>query len=312
MDQTYAIETKHLSRHFGPIRAVDNLTLRVPQGIIFGFLGPNGAGKTTTINLLLGLLEPTRGFAEVLGFDCSTQSDLIRKHTGVLFEHSGLYERLSVKDNLEFYARIWRMPDGQRESRIQKLLDHFALWDRRDEIASNLSRGMQRKLALARAFIHRPRLVFLDEPTSGLDPIAASHLQADLLEFCETEEATIFLTTHNLPEAEKICSQVAVISNGKLLAQGSIDDLHKARLSQQIEVVGSRFHDSLLSSLAASEGVRKVIRRDRRQLILEIDADVDPAAISHAIIASGGRIEEFRRTGSSLEDVFVKLIEGEE
>ncbi|MBW1939717.1 MAG: ABC transporter ATP-binding protein [Deltaproteobacteria bacterium] len=306
----FAIQTNCLSRSFGLIRAVEDLTLQVPQGIIFGFLGPNGAGKTTTINLLLGLLEATKGSAEVLGFDCSTQSDLVRKHTGVLFENSGLYERLSVKDNMEFYARIWRLPYRQRESRIHQLLEHFALWDRRDEIVSNLSRGMQRKLALARAFIHRPKLVFLDEPTSGLDPIAAAHLHDDLIDFCRNEEATIFLTTHNLPEAEKICSHVAIINNGRLLTQVSIDEIQKSKMVQQIEVVGSDFDDMVLSALASSEGVLN-LKRDRNRLILEVDGSIDPASISHTIIKSGGRVEEFRRVKSSLEDVFVELIEGE-
>jgi len=306
----FAIQTSNLSRHFGTIKAVDHLTLNVPRGIIFGFLGPNGAGKTTTINLLLGLLEPAEGSAKVLGFDCSTQSDLVRKHTGALFEHSGLYERLSVKDNLEFYARIWRLPRGLRTSRIHQLLNHFALWDRRDQIASKLSRGMQRKLALARAFIHQPTLVFLDEPTSGLDPIAAAHLHDDLLAFCRTEEATVFLTTHNLPEAEKICSQVAVISNGRLLTQGSVDELCKAKMVHQIEVIGSDFDEMLLSTLASSRGVLSA-KGDRGRLILEVDEKADPASLSHAIISSGGRVEEFRRVRSSLEDVFLALMEGE-
>lgn len=306
-----AIQTNNLSRHFGSIKAVDDLTLNVTQGSIFGFLGPNGAGKTTTINLLLGLLEPTKGSADVVGFDCSTQSELVRKHTGVLFEHSGLYERLSVKDNLEFYARIWQMTGELRTSRIHQLLNHFKLWDRRDQITYKLSRGMHRKLALARAFIHQPKVVFLDEPTSGLDPIAAAHLHDDLVDYCKTQEATIFLTTHNLSEAEKICSHVAVISNGRLLAQGSIDELHTMKLAHQIEVLGSDFNDAVLSSLTAFKGVHS-IKRERRRLILEVDESIDPASISRAIINSGGSVEEFRNIRSSLEDVFVELIEGDE
>ena len=200
-----AIRTESLSRDFGSIRAVDGLSMEVPGGIIFGFLGPNASGKTTTINLLLGLLEPTTGRAEVLGFDTRTQAGEIRTRSGALLEYPGLYEQMSAEDNLEFYGRVWKMGAAERQARIKELLAHFGLWERRGESVEKWSRGMKQKLATARALLHRPSLVFLDEPTAGLDVVAAASLRDDLAGLTAREGVTVFLTTHNMAEAERLC-----------------------------------------------------------------------------------------------------------
>src|SRR5579883_2211896 len=209
------IETDGLTRDFASVRAVDGLTLSVPAGIIFGFLGPNGSGKTTTIRLLTGILEPTAGRATVLGFDSVRQADAIRARTGSLLEHTGLYERLSAEDNLEFYGRVFRLSPAERQQRIKELLAPMGLWERRTERAGDWSRGMKQKLAIARALLHRPELVFLDEPTAGLDPAAAVALQEELAGLTQREGVTIFLTTHNLAEAERLCALVGVIQQGR-------------------------------------------------------------------------------------------------
>src|SRR5437762_8378270 len=193
-----AIRTNGLARSYGTVRALDDLTLEVPSGSVFGFLGPNGAGKTTTIRLLLGLIEPTGGKAEVLGFDTRTQGDEVRSRCGALLEHSGLYERMSAEDNLRFYGRVARMPKGQLDERIHELLTHLGLWNRRTEAVVKWSRGMKQKLAIARTLLHRPALVFLDEPTAGLARVAAARLRDDLGALASREGATIFLTTHNM------------------------------------------------------------------------------------------------------------------
>ncbi|HEY9860281.1 MAG TPA: ABC transporter ATP-binding protein, partial [Candidatus Obscuribacterales bacterium] len=177
-----AIRTQSLSCDFGTIRAVDSLSLEVPKGIVFGFLGSNGSGKTTTIRLLLGLLEPTSGQAEVLGFNTRSQANEIRQRTGALLEHPGLYERLSAEDNLEFYGRVWRLPPAKRRARIKELLGNLGLWERRHESVGGWSRGMKQKLAVARAMLHSPALIFLDEPTTGFDPVAAAALRDNLQE----------------------------------------------------------------------------------------------------------------------------------
>ena len=194
----FAIRSSGLTRDFGALRAVDSLSIEVPAGIVFGFLGPNGSGKTTTIRLLLGLLEPSAGRAEVLGHDVAREAAAIREKSGALLEHPGLYERMSAEDNLDFYGRVWRMPATSRRARIQELMTHLGLWDRRRELVGKWSRGMKQKLAVARTLLHRPALVFLDEPTAGLDPVAAAALRDDLSRIVAAEGATVFLTTHNL------------------------------------------------------------------------------------------------------------------
>ncbi len=220
-----AIRTTGLSKQFGTVRALDALTLEIPRGIIFGFLGPNGSGKTTTIRLLLGLVEPTSGGAEVLGYDIRTDAAAIRERTGALLEHCGLYERLSAEDNLDLYGRFWRLGPDVRRARINELLAHLDLWDRRRDIVAGWSRGMKQKLAIARALLHRPTLVFLDEPTAGLDPIAARALCDDLSRLATSEGVTVFLTTHNLAEAQRLCALVGVVQNGRLLAVGPPGEL---------------------------------------------------------------------------------------
>jgi len=250
-----AIQTTNLSRDFLKLRALDNLTIEVPVGQIFGLLGPNGAGKTTTIRLLLGLLSPSQGKAVVLGYDTHNAADQIRHRSGALLEHHGLYERMSAEDNLEFYARAWHIPAEQKRRRIQELLHSLNLWERRKEIILEWSRGMKQKLAVARTLLHRPRLVFLDEPTAGLDPVAAAALRYDLATLAETEGVTIFLTTHNLIEAEKLCHQVAVIRQGRLLAMGSPDTLCNYRRLQRVIVNGLGFDETLLTDLRQRPGI---------------------------------------------------------
>jgi ABC-2 type transport system ATP-binding protein len=263
-----AIKTDNLKCQFDQVRAVDGLNLEVPTGIVFGFLGPNGAGKTTTIRLLLGLLEPTEGRAEVLGFDTCTQADEIRARTGALLENSGIYEQLSAEDNLEFYGRVYNLEPELRRARIKGLLSEMGLWDRRKERAGDWSRGMRQKLALARAILHQPQLVLLDEPTAGLDVEAAVAVREDLTTLAEREGVTIFLTTHNMSEAEKICGQVGVIRKGKLVAVGHPDELRARAGGPRVEIVGRGFSEPILEKLRAQPGVAAVETRKGR---LEID-----------------------------------------
>ncbi|HUF09107.1 MAG TPA: ABC transporter ATP-binding protein, partial [Rhodothermales bacterium] len=165
--QPPALRTEALTRDFGAIRAIDSLSLEVPQGTLFGLLGPNGAGKTTTIRLLLGLLQPTSGRAEVLGLDTQKEGQQIRTRVGALLEHTGLYEQLTAEENLDFVGRVWKLPHPTRRTRIEELLREIGLWDRRTEPVGKWSKGMRQRLALARALLHHPTLLLLDEPTAG-------------------------------------------------------------------------------------------------------------------------------------------------
>jgi len=302
------IRTDHLSRSFGAVKAVDDLTLEVPAGIVFGFLGPNGAGKTTTIHLLLGLLEPSQGQASVLGFDTRNQSSAIHAHCGTLLEFAGLYERMTAEDNLDLYGRINRMPAGDRRARIQELLTHLDLWDRRKDIVGKWSKGMKQKLAVARTLIHRPPLVFLDEPTAGFDPQAAAALHKDLLSLVEREGVTVFLNTHNLVEAEKLCARVGVIRQGKLLTVGSPDELRRSNGASQAEIVGSGFTDQMLAQLRARQEVSRV-ELQNGHLLIDLHEDSQVGPLVSLIVAAGGQVEEIRRGKASLEDVFLTLME---
>ncbi len=303
-----AIRTDALTRHFGDVHAVDGLTLAVPSGIVFGFLGPNGSGKTTTIRLLLGLIEPTSGRAEVLGFDAQRQGDSVRARAGALLEHTGLYERLSANDNLEFYGRIYGLTAAERASRCEELLRHMNLWDRRSDPVGDWSRGMRQKLAVARALLHRPPLVFLDEPTAGLDPVAAASLHEDLSSLAAREGVTIFLTTHNLAEAEKLCHQVGVIREGRLLAVGSPAELREHQGGDTIEAWGQGFGEDVLAALRSQPGVQAVEVHGSR-LVLRVGDGVEAAAINRALVLAGAEVSEIRRGRASLEDVFLTLVQ---
>lgn len=305
-----AIRMEGLTRDFGAVRAVDGLSLDVPAGAVFGFLGPNGSGKTTTIRLLLGLLEPTAGRAEVLGLDCLSKAREIRAASGALLEHTGLYERLSAQDNLDYYARIWRLPEPDRIARVKELLTQAELWDRRKEIVQGWSRGMKQKLALARVLIHRPSMIFLDEPTAGLDPVAAAALRVDLSELASREGATVFLTTHNLTEAERVCAQVAVIRKGRLLAAGKPDELRAGDSGAKAEIVGEGFTDKLVSDLLARPEVAS-IHSDAGCLKIDLNGDVSLAPLVSLIVGSGAQVEEVRKVRASLEETFLTLMEEE-
>lgn len=230
-----AIHTDRLTKHFGTVTAVDNLSIEVPTGKIFGFLGPNGSGKTTTIHLLLGLLEPTAGSAEVLGFDTRNGTGELRARTGALLEHHGLYEQLTAEENLRFQGRVHGLAGDEVGNRIEELLTHMGVWERRAERVGDWSRGMKQRLAIARALLHRPHLVFLDEPTAGLDVVAATAVRNDLATLAASEGTTVFLTTHNMVEAEKLCSRIAVIRDGRLLACGTPDEIKAATGQANLE-----------------------------------------------------------------------------
>jgi ABC-2 type transport system ATP-binding protein len=305
------IHTEDLCRSFGIIKAVDGLSMDVPAGIVFGFLGPNGAGKTTTIHLLLGILEPSQGQARVLGFDTRTQADEIRKKSGALLEFSGLYERLSAEDNLDLYGRIYHMSAPKRKARAKELLTHLELWDRRKEKVGTWSRGMKQKIAIARALFHHPPLVFLDEPTAGLDPVAAAALHADLTSLVANEGVTVFLNTHNLAEAEKLCAQVGVIRKGKLLVLGNPDELRLREGGNKVEIIGRGFDEKILTLLQARPEVRRAEIQNSR-LMIDIHGESRIGPLVTLIVQSGAEVEDISRGGESLEDLFLTLMQEEE
>ena len=219
-----AILTEGLTRTFGSLRAVDAINLRVEAGQFFGFLGPNGAGKSTTIKMLTGLLAPTAGRMELLGLDFAAYPIEVKRQIGVVPEGMGLFERLTGPEYLHFVGRMYGLDKPTTEKRTEELLDFMQLADREKTLIADYSHGMQKKLALAAAVIHGPRILFLDEPFEGVDALAAGSLK-ELLGRMTERGVTIFLTSHVLEIVERLCSHVAIIHKGRLVAQGSMEDL---------------------------------------------------------------------------------------
>ena len=306
-----AIVTKGLSRAFGSVQAVKDLSLEVPAGQIFGFLGTNGAGKTTTIRLLLGLLEPTSGQARVLGFDPATQGRRIREQSGALLEFNGLYESLSAADNLEFYGRIYGIPRTDLKRRIMESLELFGLADRARDTTGTFSRGMKQKLAIARAILHHPQLVFLDEPSNGLDPAAAAAVRQDLLYLARRERVTVFLTTHNLTEAEQICASVAIIRKGELVATGTPTSLRAALATPRARITGSGFTPEIIAHLR-TDSAFQVLEATPTSLLVELRQAEDTSDLVSALVASGARVGEVERVLPSFESAFLQLVRDQE
>ncbi len=306
----FAIRTANLSKSFGNIQAVNEVTLEVPRGVVFGFLGPNGSGKTTMIRLLLGLHKADNGSAEVLGYDSASMANEIRARSGALMEQTGLYERLSALNNLEFYGRVWNLSKPKREARIKELLNELGLWERRNEIVGGWSRGMKQKLAVARAMLHYPELIFLDEPTAGLDPVAAATLRDDLEALSRSQGVTVFLTTHNLSEAEKMCQLVAVIKQGKLLQTGKPEELRRQTGAPQVTVYGSNFTQTVLSELQLLPDVASVEDHENH-IVIFLKSKVSSAPLVSWLVTKGVMVEEVQSGQASLEEVFLALVEEE-
>lgn len=230
------IEVENLTKKFNGVTALNGVSFRVNEGEAFAYLGPNGAGKTTTVNILVTLLTPTSGKAVVAGYDVTKGGMEIRRLIGYLPEDFGLYPSLTVYENLDFAAGLYRINKNERKDRIRELLEFFSLWEKKDVLASTLSRGMKQKVGIARAMINDPKILFLDEPTSGLDPGMAREVLKLILRLKE-EGKTILMTTHLLARAEQVCDSIALINKGKILCTGEITDIKAGLKSKTLEEV---------------------------------------------------------------------------
>ena len=310
-NNTYCIACHQLSKNFGALRAVQNVSMEIPTGSVFGLLGPNGSGKTTTIRLMLGLLEPDAGSVRVFGFDPILQGNQVREQCGALLEHTGLYERLSAEDNLQFYGQIWHMPQRELKTRIKDLLSRLDLWDRRREVVGNWSRGMKQKLAVARTMLHQPKLVFLDEPTAGLDPVAAASLNNDLLNLVRDEQTTIFLTTHNLSEAEKVCGLVGVLRKGELIAFGGPHTLTQSADDSVVEIFGRDLIDAAILEKLRSLQYIKHIEVVNGHLEISLEGTAETSEIVKILVMNEASVDEVHHRKAGLEESFLKLMEKE-
>jgi len=317
--RTPAIETEQLTKCFGSLKALDQLTMTVPKGIVFGFLGPNGAGKTTTIRLLLGLSKPNEGNARIFGSDCFENGNQVRESSGFLLENHGLYERVSALYNLEYYADIYHLSPGDKKERIRNLLEIVELWDRRNEKIKDWSRGMKQKLALVRAMIHHPRILFLDEPTLGLDVATAHKIRNMIKSLSENDGCTIFLTSHNLSEVEQICNKVAIIHKGRLMAMGAITELKSRQGYREVRITGNGFSPKLQTEIETVPGVRKsqIIPSQTGdssdlEMIIRMDAITPLNDLMRTIIDSGIFIRNLDVKNQSLEGIFLELTNDQE
>ena len=242
----------------------------------------------------------------MLGLDTQREAHAIRQQCGALLEHHGLYERLTAADNLEFAGRAWRLPRAQRSGRAEELLRAVGLWDRRHEAVEGWSRGMKQKLAIARALLPRPKLVFLDEPTAGLDPIAAATLRDALRGLTTEAGVTVFLTTHNLAEAQKVCDLVAVIRAGRLLAVGKPSELGQRGAARHVAVEGRGFTAEMLARVRSDSRVRSIQATDGT-LEADLDDGVDPSELVALLVGAGAAVNGVR-AGTDLEETFVSLV----
>jgi ABC-2 type transport system ATP-binding protein len=215
------IVVRDLVKRFGDFTAVDHISFDVPEGVVFGFLGPNGAGKTTTINMLTTVLRPDEGRLSIAGHDPIEEPLLVRRAFGIVFQDQSLDGELTAAENMELHSALYRVPRAERRDRAEALLRFVGLWERRADYVKRFSGGMKRRLEIARALQHRPRILFLDEPTAGLDPQTRNQIWQFLRELCRDEHVTVFFTTHYMEEAERVADRIAVIDHGRIVAQGT-------------------------------------------------------------------------------------------
>ena len=313
MGATEVILTDRLTRRFGDLVAVDSLDLAVRGGEVFGFLGHNGAGKTTTVRLLNGVLSPNGGMARVLNLDPASDGPTLRQRTGVLTETPSLDGRLTARENLTIYAELYGVPTNHVTGRVDELWTFFELIDRAEERVEGYSKGMRQRLALSRAMLHNPEILFLDEPTSGLDPVSTHRVHEVITHISREEGRTVFLCTHNLAEAQKLCDRVAVMEHGRLMAIGTPADLaRQVGTNTQLEIeVAPESAAQAIGVLNEMTPGREVQQPDHGMLAVSgVDREVIPDLVA-ALAAAGVRIYQVAPQEPSLEDVYFAL-HGEE
>jgi ABC-2 type transport system ATP-binding protein len=298
------IKTENLTKQFTSTLAVDRLSLSIPEGEVFGFLGPNGAGKTTTVRLLTALIGPTGGEAVVNGFQVGKDDTAIRRSVGILTESPGMYDNLSAEFNLTIFARLYEVKDSAGQ--VEKYLRMLGLWDRRKDEAGTFSKGMKQKLAIARALLHEPRLLFLDEPTAGLDPESA-RLVRDFIEDLRKQGRTIFLCTHNLDEADRLCDRIGVFKT-RLLVIDSPENLRNQLFGRKVVFHLKNAEEKLAAGLKNLPFVREAKVIESKLLVTLDDPETHNPEIVRLLVGLGAEIQFVGELRHSLEDVYLQLV----
>ena len=299
------IHTEDLTKSFGATLAVDNLNLDVKEGEVFGFLGPNGAGKTTTVRMLTSLIQPSSGTARVNGFQIGKQNKDIRRTVGILTESPGMYDNLSAEYNLSIYASLYEVKDVQGQ--IEKYLRMLGLWDRRFDEAGSFSKGMKQKLAIARALLHEPPILFLDEPTAALDPEAA-HLVREFIEELRKEGRTIFLCTHNLDEADRLCDRIGVFKS-RLIVVDTPLNLRNQLFERKVVFHLLQADDQLAEEIGRLAFVKSCKRLDNKLVVALNEPETHNPEIIRLLVGMGADVQFVGEMKHSLEDVYLQLVE---
>ncbi|MBX5489688.1 MAG: ABC transporter ATP-binding protein [Chloroflexi bacterium] len=303
------IEARGLAKQFGTRTALHSISFQVAEGEIYGLLGRNGAGKTTTVRILACLLRPSAGTARVAGYDISTEAAQVRARVGILTEVPGLYERLNAWEYLDFFGEMYRLPGPVRRARAEELLRLLGLWEVRRQRLRAFSKGMKQKVAIARALLHQPRVLFFDEPTAALDPESAKTVRDYLRYLAEEGRVTVLLCTHNLAEAEQLCRRLSIVRDGRQIAEGTPAEL-KARIGQRMVLRLRDPRPELLRELAATPGVEGVERLDGRVYFRASAPDqVNPRVVAR-LVAAGAEVIALETEEVNLEEVYLALVRG--
>jgi len=300
------ITVDNLTKKFGDVTAVEGLTFQVKEGEVFGFLGPNGAGKTTTMRMLCCLISKTSGEARIADYEIGkvTDSLQIRKMIGLVPDNVGLYGDLSAFENLDFYGKLYECQEGRRRENIERFLKMLGLWDRKDAQVGSFSKGMKQKLALARALVHEPTILFMDEPTANLDPESAKTVRDFILEL-KKQGRTIFFNTHNLDEAQRICDRIGIIKT-RLLTVGSPEQLRESLSRPKTEIRLAKVTEALVNTL--KKLIPNSIEVSGDKLIIDVtDPDKENPIIIAAITSNGGQVREVTQLIPTLEDVYLQI-----
>jgi len=300
------IKAENLTKIFGDITALDNISFQINESEIFGFLGPNGAGKTTTIRILSTLISPTSGKFTINGKDPKEDSSHIRSIIGLLTETPGMYEKISAYDNLKYFSNFYDISEKKRKNNIEKYLKMFDLWKRKDALVATYSKGMKQKLALSRALIHEPKILFLDEPTAALDPESA-YMVRNFIESLKKEKTTVFLCTHNLEEASNLSDRVCIIKK-KIIKIASLTELQTNKKYKNVEIV---FKDDSKKFIDIIKPIKEIIsisaKQNKINLSLEKPQITNPIIIKK-LIENGVEILYFNEITESLEEIYLDLI----
>ncbi|MCL4459979.1 MAG: ABC transporter ATP-binding protein [Chloroflexi bacterium] len=305
MSESYAVEVTELTKKFGEFAAVDRVSFRIQEGEVFGFLGPNGSGKTTTIRMLCGILSPTAGKGMVLGMDISREAERLKEHIGYMSQRFSLYNDLTVWENLNFYASVYRIPPERKRARIEELIGMADLVGQGNELTANLSGAWKQRLALGCAIIHHPPILFLDEPTAGVDPVSRRNFW-DMIYQLAGEGVTVFVTTHYMDEAEH-CNTIGLMHQGKLIACDTPDHLKASAIQGRLLAIDCSPLMKAMDILADCPAVREVVLYGT-SLHVVVSPDATPQQLSTWFGESGITVTRLEPILPSLDDVFISLM----